>query len=81
LQLERISDEKLTRMLSIQKCSTDMTGFWYVPPSISDTPSTSKTIFVKPVISESPPSRVDKRKAVMEGEVPIIPQPLAKLPI
>jgi hypothetical protein len=75
LQLERVSDEKLTHMLSIQKCPTDKTGLGYVPPS------TSKTIFVKPVIPESPPPRVDKGKAIMKGEVPIIPQPPAKLPI
>jgi hypothetical protein len=80
LQLERVSDENLTHMLSIQKCRTDKTGLRYVPPSISDTP-TSKTIFVKTVIPESPPPRVDKGKAVMEGEIPIIPQPPAKLPI
>jgi hypothetical protein len=80
LQLERVSDEKLTHMLYIQKCPTDKTGLGYVPP-ICDTPSTSKTIFVKPVIPESPPPRVDKGKAVMEVEVPIIPQPPAKLPI
>jgi hypothetical protein len=42
LQLERISDEKLTHMLSIQNCPTDKTGLEYVPTSISDTPSTSK---------------------------------------
>jgi hypothetical protein len=36
---------------------------------------------VKPIISESPPSSVTKGKTVMDGEVPIIPQPLAKLPI
>jgi hypothetical protein len=80
LQLERVSEEKLTHMLSIQKCPTDKTRLGYVPPSIYDTP-TSKTIFVKPVIPESPPPIVDKGKAVMEGEVPIIPQPPAKLPI
>jgi hypothetical protein len=44
-QLERVSDEKLTHMLSIQKCPTDKTELRYVPPSISDTPSTSNTIF------------------------------------
>jgi hypothetical protein len=49
--------------------------------STSDIPSTSQTIFVKPVIPESPPSSVDKGKTVMDGEVPAIPQPLAKLPI
>jgi hypothetical protein len=81
LQLERVLDEKLTHMLSIQKCPTDKTRLRYVPPSIYDTPSTSKTIFVKPVIPKSPPSRVDKGKAIMKGEVPIIPQPPTKLPI
>jgi hypothetical protein len=81
LQLERVSDEKLTHMLSIQKCPTDRTGLGYVPPSISDTPSTSKTIFVKPVIPKSPPSIMDKGKTVMDGEVLVIPQPPAKLPI
>jgi hypothetical protein len=40
-----------------------------------------RPFFVKPVIPESPPSRVDKGKGVMKGEVPIIPQPPAKLPI
>jgi hypothetical protein len=81
LQLERFSDEKLIHMLSIQKCPIDKTGLGYVPPSTSDTPSTSQTIFVKLIIPESPPSNVDEEKTVMEEEVPIIPQPLVKLPI
>jgi len=68
-------------MLSIQKCPTNKIGFGYVPPSTSDTSSTSQTIFMKPVIPESLPSSVDKGKTVMEGEVSVIPQPLAKLPI
>jgi histone deacetylase complex regulatory component SIN3 len=72
LQLERVSDEKLTHMLSIQKFPTDKTGLGYVSPSTSDTP-TSQTIFVKPVIPESPPSCVDKGKNAMEGEVLVIP--------
>jgi len=81
LQLERVSDDKLTHMFSIQKCPTDKTELGYVPTSNSDTPSTSKTIFVRPVIPESPPSRMDKGKTVMEGEVPFNPQPPVKLPI
>jgi hypothetical protein len=81
LQLERVSDKKLTHMLSIQKCSTNKTGLGYVPTSISETPSTFKTIFMRPVIHESPPPRMDKRKTIMEGEVPFNPQPLVKLPI
>jgi hypothetical protein len=36
---------------------------------------------VKPAISESPPSCVDKGKTIMKGEVRDIPQPLAKPPI
>jgi len=81
LQLERVSDEKLIHMLSIQKWPTDKIGLGYVPPSTCDIPSTFQTIFVKPVIPESPPLSVDKGKTVMVGEVPVIPQPLAKLPI
>jgi len=72
LQLERVSDEKLTHMLYIQKCPTDKTGLGYIPSS--DTPSTSKTIFVKPVIPDTPPPKVDKGKAKMEAEVSFIPQ-------
>jgi hypothetical protein len=60
LQLEKVSNEKLTHMLSIQKCPTDKSELGYVLPSTSDTHSTSQTIFVKPVIPESPPSCVDK---------------------
>jgi hypothetical protein len=81
LQLERVSDENLTHMLSIHNCPTDKTGLRYAPHSTSDTPSTSQTIFVKPVIPESPPSCVDKGETVMEGEVPVIPQSKAKPPI
>jgi hypothetical protein len=68
-------------MISIQKCLTNKTGLGYVPPSTSDIPFTSQTIFVKPVIPESTPSSVDKGKTIMVGEVLVIPQPLAKLPI
>jgi len=75
LQLERVSDKKLNHMLSIQKYLTNKIGLGYVPPS------TSKTIFVKLIILESPPSIVDKGKTVTDGEVPIIPQPPAKFPI
>jgi hypothetical protein len=43
-------------MLSIQKCPTNETGLGYVPPS------TSQTIFAKPIIPKSLPSCVDKGK-------------------
>jgi hypothetical protein len=59
LQLERVIDEKLNRMLSIQKSPTDKTGLGYVAPP-SDAPSTSKTIFVKPTVPETPPTVEDK---------------------
>jgi hypothetical protein len=81
LQQERVSDEKLTYMRDIQKCLSDKTRLGYVPPSTSDTPSTSQTIFVKLVIPEFPPLCVDKGKTVMEGEIPVIPQSQAKPPI
>jgi hypothetical protein len=58
LQLEKVSDEKLTHMLSIQKCPTNKTGLGYVYTS-----STSKSIFVRPFIPESPPPRMDKGKS------------------
>jgi hypothetical protein len=74
LQFERVTDEKLTHMLSIQKCPTDKTGLGYVA-STSDIPSTSKIVFVKPTVPEPPPACVDKGKAIMEGEVPAIAKP------
>jgi hypothetical protein len=49
LQLERVTNEKLTRMLSIQKSPTDKTGLGYAAPP-TDTPFTSKTVFVKPAV-------------------------------
>jgi hypothetical protein len=65
--LERVTDEKLTHILSIQKCSTDKIGLGYVA-STYDISSTSKTVFVKPTILEPPPSCVDKENAVIGGE-------------
>jgi hypothetical protein len=64
LQLERVTDEKLTRMLSIQKSPTDKTGLWYVAPS------TSKTVFVKPAVPEPPPIAEDKGKDKVNDDVP-----------
>jgi siderophore synthetase component len=61
LQLERVTDEKLTHMLSIQKSPTDKTGLEYVAPS-SDTHSTSRTIFVKPAVLDPPPTVENKGK-------------------
>jgi len=64
LQLERVTDEKLTRMLSIQKSPIDKTGLGYVAPS------TSKTIFVKPAIPKISPTTEDKGKDKVNDDVP-----------
>jgi len=61
LQLKRVTNEKLTHMLSIQKSPTDKTGLGYVAPP-SDTPSTSRTVFVKQAVPEPPPTVEDKGK-------------------
>jgi hypothetical protein len=74
LQLERVTDEKLTRMLSIQKSPNDKTGLGYVASS-SDVPSTSKTVFVKPTVPELPPTVEDKQKEKVNDDVPCIQQP------
>jgi hypothetical protein len=64
LQLERVTDEKLTCMLSIQKSPTDKTGLGYVAPS------TSKTVFVKPAVPEPPPTAEDKGKDKIDDVAP-----------
>jgi hypothetical protein len=69
LQLERVTNEKLTRMLSIQKSPTDKTGLGYPAPP-SDTPFTSKTAFVKPAVPEPPPIVEDKGKDEINDDVP-----------
>jgi hypothetical protein len=74
LQLERVTDEKLTRMLSIQKIPNDNTCLGYVASS-SDVPSTSKTVFVKPTVPELPPAVEDKQKEKVNDDVPGIQQP------
>jgi len=69
LQLERVTNEKLTRMLSIQKSPTDKIGLGYVAPP-TDTPSTSETVFVKPAVPELPPTTEDKGKDKVNDDVP-----------
>jgi hypothetical protein len=59
LQLERVTEWKLTHMLSIQKSPTDKTGLRYLAFS-SDIPSTSKTVFVKPIVLKPPSVCMDK---------------------
>jgi hypothetical protein len=70
LQLERVTGEKHTHMLSIQKFPIDKPGLGYVA-STSDIPSTSKIVFIKPTVPEPPPVYVDKGKAVIEREDPV----------
>jgi hypothetical protein len=70
LQFERVTDEKLTHMLSIQKSPTDKTRLGYVAPP-SDISSTSKTVFVNPTIPEPPPIIKDKGKDKVNGDVPV----------
>jgi hypothetical protein len=69
LQLERVTNEKLIHMLSIQKSLTNKTGLGYVAPS-SNAPSTSKTVFVKPTVPEPPPTIEDKGKDKVNEDVP-----------
>jgi seryl-tRNA synthetase len=64
LQLERVTDEKLTHMLSIQKSPTEKIGLGYVASSFNIA-STSKTAFVKPTVPEPPSVCLDKGKEVI----------------
>jgi hypothetical protein len=70
LQLERVTDEKLTHMLSIQKSPTDKIGLGYVAPPF-DIPFTSRTIFVKPIVSEPSLTIVDKGNDIISGDIPV----------
>jgi hypothetical protein len=75
LQLERVTDEKLTHMLLIQKSPTDKTGLGYVAPA-SDIPSSSKIVFVKPTVPEPPPVVEEKGKDKISGDVSGTQKPL-----
>lgn len=68
LQLERVADEKLTSMLSIQKSPHDKTGLKYVTSS-SDVPYSSETMFVPPTVPELPPAIEDKQKEKVTNDV------------
>jgi hypothetical protein len=76
LQLERVTNEKLTHMLSIQKSPTDKIGLGNVAP-LSNIPSTSRTIFVKPTALEPPPTVEDKGKDKINGDVLGTQKPLS----
>jgi hypothetical protein len=55
-------------MLSIEKSLTKKTGLGYVAPP-ANTPSTSKTVFVKPAVLEPPPIAKDKGKDKINDDV------------
>jgi hypothetical protein len=74
LQLERVTDEKLTHMLSIQKSPHDKTGLRYVVSS-SDIISSSKTVFVPPTVLKLPPVIEEKQKEKVNDDVLGIQQP------
>jgi hypothetical protein len=61
-------------MLSIQKSPTDKTSLRYVAPS-PDAPSSSKTVFLKPVVPEPPPTVEDKGKDKVNNDVPGTQEP------
>jgi hypothetical protein len=79
LHCERVTDEKLTHMLSIQKSPTDKIGLGYVA-SFSDNPFTSWTVFVKPIVPEAPATVMDKQKKVIGGDIPATVEATQKLP-
>jgi hypothetical protein len=74
LQLERVTDEKLTHMLSIQKSPTYKIGLGYVAPP-SNIPSTSRTVFVKPTFLKPPLKVVDKGNEVIGEDIPVTQKP------
>jgi hypothetical protein len=61
-------------MLSIQKSPTDKTRLGYVAPPF-DIPSTSRTVFVKPIVPEPPLIVVDKGKEVIGGDIQVTQKP------
>jgi ribosomal protein S8E len=72
--LERVTDEKLTHMLSIQKRPTNKTGLRYVAHP-SNIPYISRTVFVKPTVLEPPLTIVDKGKDVISGDSLVTQKP------
>jgi hypothetical protein len=79
LQIERLTDEKLTHMLSVQKSPTDKIGIRYVVSS-SDISSISKIVFIKLIVPEPPHACMDKGKAVIVGEDLVVAELIQKPP-
>jgi hypothetical protein len=78
LQLERVTEEKLTHMISIQKCPIDKTRLGYVA-STSDIPSTSKTVFVKPTVLEPPPAVRIRERLSLDEKIQLVQKSLRSL--
>jgi hypothetical protein len=79
LQLERITDNKLIQMLSGEKCSSDKTGLGYVAFG-TNIASTSKTVFVKPTVTEPQIACEDKGKGTIGGVAKISEEFIKKPP-
>jgi hypothetical protein len=69
----------LIHMLSIQKSPTDKIGLEYVASSF-DIPSTSKTVFIKPIVPKPPTTCMDKGNEVIGGDVSAIAKATQKPP-
>jgi hypothetical protein len=77
--LERVIDEKLTHMSSIQKSPIEKIGLGYVA-STSDILSTSKTVFVKSIVPKPPTTCMDKGKEVIGRDVLVVAKATQKPP-
>jgi hypothetical protein len=82
LQLEKFTDNKLAKMLSKQKCSTDKTGlgFGATSSNVSNIASSSKTVFVKPKFEEPQNAYMDKGKGIVGDEAKVLAKPVKKPP-
>jgi hypothetical protein len=79
IQLERVTNEKLTHVLFVQKSPTDKTRHEYVA-STFDIPSSSKTVFIKPTLPKPPTTYVNNGKEVICGDTPAIAKATQKPP-
>jgi len=80
--LEKFTDNKLSQMLSGQKCSSDKTGLGFVVTTsdVSKIASSSKTVFLKPKIEEPQNACMDKGKGNVGDETKVHIEPIKKPP-
>jgi len=69
LKIQGLKEKLLETHLQLEMV-TDKTGLGYVAPP-SDIPSTSRTVFVKPIVHEPPPTVVDKGKDIINEDLPV----------